>query len=163
MAENIFDVLKKDHNKVKGLFRQIARKKQSPESVFPQIRQELEMHFQGEEKLLYPYLRDKAETHDITMESIEEHSVTKKELSEIVNLSTTDEWFAPKIKVLQELVNHHIEEEETQLFKKAKKVMNKQDAEEMVRRFDEEKQRMMTASAGGSSPAAQSKQSGRAR
>jgi hemerythrin superfamily protein len=154
MAENIFNVLKKDHDKVKGLFKQISRKKQAPDSVFPQIRQELEMHFHGEESLFYPFLRDKAETHDITMESMEEHSVTKKELDEIVNLSTKDEWFAPKIKVLQELVNHHIEEEETQLFKKAKKVMKKQEAEEMARRFGEEKQKMM---AGGGSPASQSR------
>ncbi len=78
------------------------------------------------------------------MESLEEHKVTKKELSELSALSTSDEWFSPKIKVLQELVNHHIEEEETQLFKKAKKVIGKQQAEEMAERFEQEKERMMS-------------------
>jgi hemerythrin superfamily protein len=140
--------LKKDHDKVKGLFKQITRKKEQPDSIFPQIQQELEMHFRGEEVLLYPFLQQKPETHDMTMESIEEHNVTKKELSELGSLKTDDEWFSPKMKVLQELVNHHIEEEETQLFKKAKKVMSKQQAEEMAARFEQEKQQMM----GRSSP-----------
>ncbi len=143
MARNIFDLLKKDHEKVKGLFKQIVRKKQEPDSIFPQIRQELEMHFHGEEKLFYPYLKDQAQTRDITMESMEEHKVTQKELSELSRISTDDEWFGPKIKVLQELVNHHIEEEETRLFKKAKKVIGKEQAEEMAERFEQEKQRMM--------------------
>ncbi len=58
MAANIFDLLKKDHEKVKGLFKQITRKKQQPDSVFPQIQQELEVHFHGEETLFYPFLRD---------------------------------------------------------------------------------------------------------
>ncbi len=149
MAMSIFDLLKKDHDKVKGLFKQITRKKERPDSIFPQIQQELEIHFQGEEKLLYPLLRQKAETHDITMESIEEHNVTKKELGELGSLSTSDEWFSPKIKVLQELVSHHIEEEETQLFKKAKKVMGKQQAEEMASQFEQEKQQMMGRSSSG--------------
>jgi hemerythrin superfamily protein len=150
MAMSIFDVLKKDHDKVKGLFKQITRKKESPENIFPQIQHELEMHFQGEEKLLYPFLKEKAETHDITMESMEEHNVSKKELSELSSLSTDDEWFSPKIKVLQELINHHIEDEETLLFKKAKKVMGKQQAEEMAVRWDQEKQQMMGKSASSS-------------
>jgi hemerythrin-like domain-containing protein len=143
MAKDIFELLKRDHEKVKGLFKQITRKKQQPETVFPLIQQELDFHFHGEETLFYPYLKEQTQTRDITMESLEEHNVTKKELSELRGLSASDEWFAPKLKVLEELVRHHIEEEEGNLFKKAKKVIGKQQAEEMAARFEQEKNQAM--------------------
>ncbi len=143
MPTSIFDVLKKDHEKVKGLFKLLMRKKQSPDSVWPEIQKELQVHMEGEEKLFYPFLQGKAETHEITLESIEEHNVAKKELGEMMKLSTSDEWFNPKLKVLHELVDHHIQEEESQLFKKAKKVMDKQQAEQMAQQFEQQKQQMM--------------------
>lgn len=145
MSMSIFDLLKKDHEKVKGLFKQMKRHKQSPDSLWAEIQKELKMHMEGEEKLFYPFLQEKEETHEMTMESIEEHNVAKKEMSEMMNLSVNDEWFNPKMKVLQEIVNHHIEEEETQLFKKAKKVMDKQQAQQMAEQFEQQKQRMMSS------------------
>jgi hemerythrin-like domain-containing protein len=143
MQANIFDVLKKEHEKVKGLFKQIKRKKQSPEQLWPEIQKELKVHMEGEEKLFYPYLQGKPETHEITMEAMEEHNVAKKEMDEMMQLSVNDEWFNPKMKVLQELIDHHIEEEETQLFKKAKKVIGREQAQQMAEEFEQEKQRMM--------------------
>lgn len=145
MQATIFDVLKKDHEKVRGLFKQVMRKKQSPETVWPEIQKELKVHMEGEEKLLYPFLQAKAETHEITMESIEEHNVAKKEMGEMMKLSPGDEWFNPKMKVLHELVDHHIEEEESQLFKKAKKVMDKEQALKLAEEFEQQKQKMMSS------------------
>lgn len=144
MPANIFDVLKKDHEKVRGLFKQVMRKKQSPEAVWPEIQKELNLHMEGEEKLLYPFLQAKAETHEITMESIEEHNVAKKEMGEMLKLSPRDEWFNPKMKVLHEIIDHHIEEEEGQLFKKAKKVMDKEQSQRMAEEFEQQKQQMMS-------------------
>ncbi len=142
MAITIFDAIKKDHEKMKGLFKQITRKKQPPDSIFPELQQELDVHLGIEEKMFYPYLREQASTRDVTLESLEEHNVARKELNEVSSISTTDEWFPAKMKVLQELVNHHIEEEETELFKKAKKVIGKQQAEEMAERYAREKQQI---------------------
>ncbi len=159
MAMSIFDALKKDHEKVKGLFKQVTRKKQDASSIFPQIQQELGMHLSWEEQSFYPVLMQKQETHEMTMESIEEHNVTKKEMDEMTKMSPDDEWFEAKMKVLHELVDHHIEEEETQLFKKAKKVIGKQQAEELGAQFDEAKHQMGGSSAHITSSQSQQKQS----
>ena len=122
MSKTIFDLIKKDHEQVKDLFKQITRKKQQPESIFPRIQQELDMYFHGEETVFYPYFREQQQTRGLTMESIEEHNIAKKELDELKRLSTSDEWFPPKIKVLEEVFRMHVEEEESDLFKKAKRL-----------------------------------------
>lgn len=159
MAMSIFDALKKDHDRLKGLFKQVSRKKQDPGSIFPQIQQSLELHQSWEEKSFYPVLMERQETHEITMESIEEHSVAKKELEEMAKMSPDDEWFPAKMKVLHELVDHHIEEEEMQLFKKAKKLIGKEQAEEMGAQFEDAKHQMMASASISPSQSAHHKQS----
>ena len=81
------------------------------------------------------------------MESIEEHNIAKKELDELKRLSTSDEWFPPKIKVLEEVFRMHVEEEESDLFKKAKRLIGKEQAQEMGVKFEQNKQQMMGTTA----------------
>jgi hypothetical protein len=158
MAMSIFDALKKDHTKVKGLFKQVTRKKQDASSIFPQIQQELGMLLSWEEQSFYPVLMQKPETHEMTMESMEEHNVAKKEMDEMTRMSPDDEWFGAKMRVLHGLVDHFFEEEETQLFRKAKKVIGKQQAEELGAQFDEAKHQLMGSSAHIKSSESQQKQ-----
>lgn len=144
MAMNIFQLLKDDHDHVKDLFKQMKRKKtQSPEQIFSEIRKELSVHLEGEEKLFYPLLEKEEATHEKTLEGWEEHHVTKLVLQELSKMQPTDERWHAKMSVLQELVEHHIEEEEGELFRKAKKVLAKDQAEEIAMKFEQEKQQMM--------------------
>src|SRR5215208_3133684 len=117
-----FELLKADHRKVEELFEELeSASGKTKISVFNQIKTELELHTQLEEKIFYPALEKPSETHDLTLEAYEEHDVVKKLLRELSRAKTPNEEWEAKAKVLQENVEHHVEEEENQLFPKAEK------------------------------------------
>lgn len=137
-----FQLLKEDHRKVEQLFSQLERASGKAKlDVFKQIKTELELHTHVEEKVFYPALEEPEQTHDLTLEAYEEHAVVKKLLKELSRAKTAnDEWEA-QAKVLQENVEHHVEEEENELFKKADKALSAEELEELSERMIAEKSR----------------------
>ena len=137
-----FNLLKADHRKVEELFEQLESTSGKRKlDVFAQIKTELELHTHIEEKIFYPALEEPSETHDITLEAYEEHAQVKTLLQQLSRARTAnDEWEA-KAKVLQENVEHHVEEEENELFKKASSVLSREEVEELGLRMEEEKAR----------------------
>lgn len=137
-----FNLLKADHRKVEKLFAQLESSRgQAKLRVFEQIKMELDLHTHIEEKILYPALEKPRETHDLTLEAYEEHDVVKKLLREMSKAkSATEEWQA-QAKVLQENVEHHVEEEETELFKKADAALSEEEIEELGEQMAAEKNR----------------------
>jgi hemerythrin superfamily protein len=97
------------------------------EKLFIQIADKLAVHATIEERHFYPAVKAKR-TEDILLESLEEHLSIKRVLSDLLEIDADDETFDAKIKVLKEQVEHHVEEEESDLFPKVKKVL---DAEEL--------------------------------
>src|ERR1043165_5220186 len=147
-----FSLLKADHRKVAELFDQLesATGKQKL-SVFEQIKKELELHTHIEETGFYPALEEPKETHDLTLEAYEEHDVVKKLLKELSRArSANDEWEA-QAKVLRENVEHHVEEEEGELFKKASKALGTDEIETLGEEMEAEKARKQRGSASKSS------------
>lgn len=147
-----FSLLKADHRKVAELFDQLesASGKQKL-TVFDQIKTELELHTHIEEKIFYPALEEPKETHDLTLEAYEEHDVVKKLLQELGRARTAnDEWEA-KAKALRENVEHHVEEEEGELFKKASKALGAGEIESLGEEMEAEKARKQRGSASKSS------------
>jgi len=143
-----FSLLKADHRKVEQLFAQLesANGKQKLQ-VFEQIRTELELHTHIEEKIFYPALEEPEETHDLTLEAYEEHDVVKKLLKELGRAKTAnDEWEA-QAKVLQENVEHHVEEEENELFPKAESALGEEEIEALGEQMEAEKARKQRGSA----------------
>jgi len=140
----LFDLLKKDHDTVKGLFEQIQgeSKKANKETLFSKIEKELEIHMEGEEKYFYPALGESEEAREHVLEAYEEHRVAKTLLEEASGLNKEDERWDAKIKVLCELVDHHIEEEEGELFKVAKDVLDEERRQEIARQIKENKEQM---------------------
>lgn len=137
-----FDLLKADHRKVEQLFAQLesASGKQKLQ-VFEQIKTELELHTHIEEKIFYPALEEPEDTHDLTLEAYEEHAVVKNLLKELSRAKTAnDEWEA-QAKVLQENVEHHVEEEENELFPKAESALGEEEIEDLGARMEAEKAR----------------------
>jgi Hemerythrin HHE cation binding domain len=109
--------------------------------VFNQIKTELELHTHIEETIFYPALEKPEETHDLTLEAYEEHAAVKKLLSKLSRArNANDEWEA-QAKVLRENVEHHVEEEENELFEKAESVLSEEDIEDLGTRMQEEKAR----------------------
>ena len=148
---NAFELLKADHEKVAGIMEKIdqstERASKTREELFTQLKSELDLHAQIEEEIFYPALEDKEETRDITLEAYEEHNLVKQLLSELESEPKEDETWTAKFTVLKENVEHHVEEEEGELFKKARTVLSKDQIEELGNRLQEAKRQGRAASA----------------
>ena len=137
-----FELLKADHKKVAELFDllETASGKRKLD-VFKQIKGELDVHAHIEEKIFYPAIEKPEKTHDLTLEAYEEHKVVKTLLGELASAkSATDEWQA-KAKVLRENVEHHVKEEENELFPKSDDVLSDEEIEDLGNRMEAEKAR----------------------
>jgi hemerythrin-like domain-containing protein len=137
-----FELLKADHKKVNELFDELeAAAGTAKLGVFNQIKTELELHTHIEEKIFYPALEKPEETHDLTLEAYEEHKAVKTLLAELSGARTAnDEWQA-KAKVLRENVEHHVDEEENELFDKADDALSDEEIEALGQRMEVEKAR----------------------
>lgn len=119
------DLLRQDHNKVKGLFREFEDTEDEQErmTIAKQVFMELDIHSMVEEEIFYPAIRsqddpggDMEETLD---EADEEHHVADLLMEELKGMRKADGKFAAKFTVLAENVKHHIGEEEAEIFPKA--------------------------------------------
>lgn len=137
-----FELLKADHKKVAELFDQLeSARGKAKLDVFRQIKSELELHTHIEETIFYPVLEKPGETHDLTLKAYEEHKVVKTLLAELAGArSASDEWQA-KAKVLRENVEHHVDEEENELFDKADDALSDEEIEALGERMAAEKAR----------------------
>ena len=122
-------LLKHDHDKVKKLLAELEttteRGVKTRSELFATIKGELTVHETIEEEIFYPALLEKAKTHDITLEGYEEHHVVDLLMGELEDLDVADETWGPKAKVMQENIEHHIEEEEGEMFTKTRQVYDK--------------------------------------
>jgi hemerythrin-like domain-containing protein len=150
-----FSLLKADHRKVAELFERLEQTDGKRKlDVFAQIKTELDLHAHIEEKIFYPALEKPSETHDLTLEAYEEHKQVKTLLRQLSRARTASEEWQAKAKVLQENVEHHVDEEENELFKKAGSVLSDEEIDELGLRMEEEKARKQgTKSSTGSKKA----------
>src|SRR2546423_129626 len=145
-------LLKTDHEKVAGIFEQLEptteRAVKTRAELFTKLQQELDMHAHIEETIFYPVLKQEAETREVTLEGIEEHHVIKTLLKELAAMQVDSEQWTAKLKVLQENVEHHVEEEEGEMFKGARAVLSKEQLDELGARLEAVKKQEKTAAAG---------------
>ncbi len=139
---NALELLSADHKKVKELFQQAENAEgKEQQSIFDKIKTELETHTRIEETIFYPAVQQHEELKDMVLESLEEHKQVKTLLKEMDALASDSEKFEPKLKVLQENVEHHAEEEEEgKMFPKLRQVMNKQELEDLGAELEAAKQ-----------------------
>ena len=146
-----FTLLKNDHQKVAALFEQIEptteRAVKTREEAFGKLKEELDIHAHIEEKILYPVLKKEGETRDITFEGLEEHHVIKMLLAELEKMAVDSEEWTAKAKVLQENVEHHVEEEDTKMFKLGREVLTKEQIEDLRAQLEAEKNKVRAAAA----------------
>jgi hemerythrin superfamily protein len=120
VASGVIEMLKEDHEKVKGLFEDFesAEGREQADIAATAI-MELEVHADLEEKLIYPAIREHIDEDEMMNEAVEEHHLVHVLIRELKKLKPKDEVFQAKFKVLGELVKHHIEEEEGEMLPKA--------------------------------------------
>ena len=144
---NPFELLKKDHEKVSGLMKRLEttteRAVKTREELFSQLKEELDVHAQIEEAIFYPALQIETETEDITREALEEHKIVKTLLAELDSAAKDDAQWSAKFTVLKEMVEHHVEEEEGEMFKQARQALDKEELDELGEEMNEEKKRML--------------------
>ncbi|HEX8611251.1 MAG TPA: hemerythrin domain-containing protein [Telluria sp.] len=114
-----------DHKKVKSLFEQFEalsdRSKVSKKKIADQICTELTIHAEVEEQVFYPAVRAPIKDGDLMDEAIVEHASAKTLIAEIMDMDPGDDLYDAKLKVLSEQIEHHVGEEEGEMFPKVRK------------------------------------------
>jgi hemerythrin superfamily protein len=119
------DMLEAQHREVEDLFEEFEEAKggKKKQEIFLQIADKLAVHAAIEEKHFYPAAKS-ADTEELLTESAEEHLAVKRLIADLLALKTVDETYEAKVKVLKEQVEHHVEEEEDELFPKVEKLLD---------------------------------------
>ena len=143
-------LLKNDHAAVKRLFRAYEKADKADDNaqkktIFDQIATELDVHMKVEEEILYPAL--KAETDqdgiDKILEAREEHGVAKSLLAQLAKMKPGDETFDAKVAVVIESVEHHMGEEEEEMFPDADDTLGLKKLQELGERIEERKSQLV--------------------
>ena len=134
------DLLKKQHKSVKALFKEVEKTEDGRRrrQLMEQIAGELKIHTRIEEEIFYPAAREigTSKVEELVDESLEEHHVVDLVLAELPKVDPEDERFEAKMTVLSELVEHHADEEEKEMFKSAQK-LGKDELEALGERMEE--------------------------
>ncbi|HYB99925.1 MAG TPA: hemerythrin domain-containing protein [Candidatus Limnocylindrales bacterium] len=163
-------LLKADHEKVRGLLSQLEkstdRAASRRETLLAQLETEILIHTTIEEEIFYPAYREavsKKEDRKLYQEAIEEHHVVDLVLPEVKEADPASEIFSAKAKVLKELIEHHAEEEEKEMFKRARKAFETEELKELGERMMARKEELMEQmqAEGGGAKARKSRSSGR--
>ncbi len=137
---NAIELLKQQHRDVEDLFEEFEaagdRARKTKERLCKEIADRLAVHAEIEEKLFYPESKQE-NTEELLREGVEEHLAMKRTLADLLASSPDDAQFDARMKVLKEMVEHHVGEEEGDLFPKVKKACSKEELEDLGRRMAE--------------------------
>jgi hemerythrin superfamily protein len=119
-------MLTADHKKVKKLFSDFEKLKEKgsdedKSAIVEQICGELKVHTELEEEIFYPAVRKAIEDSDLMDEALVEHAGAKDLIAQLEDASPDDDLYDAKVTVLGEQIDHHVKEEEGDMFPKAKK------------------------------------------
>ena len=143
-------LMKEDHKKVKGLLSELEETSEKGvkkrEKLLAQIVKEVKVHTQIEEEIFYPAYRDavtKKDDRKLFFEATYEHHVVDLVIPELKRTNPSSEQFGAKAKVLKELIEHHADEEEKEMFPKARRVLNAEELRELGGEMQRRKQQLM--------------------
>lgn len=154
-------LLKADHTKVRALLAEMAetttRALKKRADLLDEIRVNLKAHAQIEEEIFYPAFKQAGDKEEAKMyfEAMEEHRAAGDlVLPDLLNTDTGSEKFSGRAKVLKELVEHHVKEEEEEMFKEAKKLFSKVELNELGARMEQRKGELIKELSGANRAAA---------
>lgn len=139
----IFSLLIKDHRALSSLLERIEktteRGRKSRRVLIAKAHDDFEKHARAEERVLYESLRDLKPVHELILEADEEHGLARRLFDDLKRVDVADERWLAKFKVLKESIEHHVEEEEDEMFPKARKVLPLGEQRALGERFTEVK------------------------
>jgi hypothetical protein len=139
-------LLKVDHRKVKKLLEDLdsttERGVKTREELFGKIRAEMQVHEAIEEEIFYPALKEHPKAKEVVLEGYEEHHVVDELMGELDQTPFDDERWGAKASVMKENIEHHIEEEEDEMFKKAQQLMEDSELDALGSRMEARKKQL---------------------
>ena len=149
-------LLIEDHKNVRQLLKRLeattGRSTEQREQLLSRIENEVRMHTTIEEEIFYPAYRDAVRSRNdkvLYFEALEEHHVVDMVMPEIKSTETDADEFGAKAKVLKDLIEYHVEEEETEMFPKARKAMGAMRLKQLGQEMEERKHELSTGLFGG--------------
>lgn len=143
-------LLKNDHKEVKALLEELAgtttRATKRRVTLLEEIQRQLHAHTTIEEEIFYPAYRDAGDKEQAKMyyEALEEHRAAEElVLPDLLKTEPDSEQFSGRAKVLKELIEHHVKEEEGDLFKQAKELLDKATLQTLGDRMAERKEELL--------------------
>ena len=134
-------LLKADHDKVKKMLadgeQTTERAEKTRQELFDRLKAEMMLHERIEEEIFYPALKEHPRAKDIVLEGFEEHHVVDEIMGELEATDVTDETWGAKFKVMKENIEHHIEEEEGEMFTQARQVFETDELAQLGERMAE--------------------------
>jgi hemerythrin superfamily protein len=138
---DVLTLLKEDHDKVKRLLEEgdstTERGEKTRTELFTRLKTMLTAHEQMEEEVLYPALKKHPKAKELTLEAFEEHHVVDLVLEELEATPVTDEQWGAKWTVAKENIEHHIEEEEGEMFRDIRELFSTDEREQMAAKMAE--------------------------
>ncbi len=132
-------LLKDDHDRVKKMLAEgeetTERAEKGRTELFEKLKADMVIHERIEEEIFYPALKEHPKAKDIVLEGYEEHHVVDLLMGELEALDVSDETWGAKALVMKENIEHHIEEEEGEMFKQARQVFDAAELEELGSRM----------------------------
>ena len=150
-----FTLLKNDHAEVSAKFKQLEATGEEDadtrQQLFNEIKQALDVHAHIEETIFYPALKQEAATREITLEALDEHQEIKDLLKQLTGTPPQGNAFDNLCGDLKRAVEHHVKEEEGEMFPKAQGVLGPQQIDELGTQMEQEKQRQQPQKAASAS------------
>ncbi len=140
---DIYERLIKDHEKQKKLANRIMETSGNSDErrrLFEQFKAEAVSHANAEEQTLYAVLIEDPNSQEQARHSVSEHQDADELINELSDMDMSSAGWIQKFEKLKDELEHHIEEEEQDVFKLAKGLVSGADATEMSRMFDKRKQ-----------------------
>lgn len=142
-------LLKDDHDKVKKMLSEMEetteRAVKTRTEMLQTLKQELTLHEVIEEEIFYPAMQEHPKAQELVLEAYEEHNVVDTIMSELEATSVEDETWHAKFMVMKENLEHHIEEEEGEMFKQARQVFEKDELVSLGERMQARKETGLAA------------------
>ncbi|PCC67175.1 Hemerythrin HHE cation binding domain-containing protein [Nannocystis exedens] len=133
----IYDILKREHEEVDELLHQLKEAKgNGAQKLFAEVRLKLVPHSRGEETAVYPRLLAAKNASEKTRVSLEEHRQVDVLLEELAGMSPRDDEWTAKVHVLADMVGHHVDEEEGELFPLARAALSDREAAQITEEYE---------------------------
>ncbi len=143
------ELLKEDHAKVKKLLEELDATTEETtgarHELFAKIKSEMEVHEAIEEEIFYPALKQHPKAKEIVLEGYEEHNVVDRIMGDLAGLPVEDETWGAKLSVMKENIEHHIEEEEDDMFVKARDVFDRDELDSLGARMKARKDQLQAS------------------